>query len=265
MSLNKSILIVLVLSSSIWSCDFISRSLEYRQTTEEFTEALLERDFDKCIDLFALDHEIAQNIDVDTIRARFPNFRELIVNNFGEELQYTFMSAEKIFSTEEGEGTPPNTTTVQIQVENDDEFGILKLLFDDISRKILHLNILNVKEEIPNMVSFWLFGLFAICVPIFNIYVIYKIRRSDLEKKWLKYVTVLLLNVPAITYTALGDLTFELLSFQVLLGITLKYMGYVNSLWAFGIPLGGLYWLWKLRNRNQGSILDTEITNTNKM
>jgi len=26
-------------------------------------------------------------------------------------------------------------------------------------------------------------------------------------------------------------------------------MGYLNSYWAFGIPLGGLYWFWRIRRK----------------
>ena len=28
-------------------------------------------------------------------------------------------------------------------------------------------------------------------------------------------------------------------------------MGYMNSMWAFGIPLGGIYWLWKIKNKKE--------------
>ena len=35
-------------------------------------------------------------------------------------------------------------------------------------------------------------------------------------------------------------------------------MGYLNSYWTFGIPLGGLYWFWKLRQQ-KNDITETEI------
>lgn len=72
-----------------------------------------------------------------------------------------------------------------------------------------------------------------------------------MKRKWLKYIAVIFLNVPTITYTAVGSLSFELLSFQILLGISFGYMGYLHSYWAFGIPLGGLYWLFKLRQKSK--------------
>lgn len=261
MNRNNQLLILIIPILLLTSCEFISRTFEYRKTTEEFTEALLKEDYDKCVDLFAMEHEMAQNVNVDTMKAGLPNFRELIINNFGEELEYTLMSAEKKFSTVEGESTAPNTTNVLVQIENKEEFGVLKLLFDDTSKKILNLNTLNVKEKIPSMLPFWLFGLLAICIPIFNIYVINQIRKSNLKRKWLKYLAVLFFNVPAITYSAISGLGFKLLNFQILLGISFGYMGYMNSMWAFGIPLGGIYWLWKLRNRNEEVEERNEIAN----
>jgi hypothetical protein len=124
-------------------------------------------------------------------------------------------------------------------------------LFDDKSKKILNINTLDVKEPIPSMAFFWIFGLVAICIPIFNIYVIRQIKRSNLKKKWLKYIAVIFLNVPAITYSAVTGIALKLLNFQILLGISFGYMGYLSSFWTFGIPLGGLYWLWKLKQHSK--------------
>jgi hypothetical protein len=35
-------------------------------------------------------------------------------------------------------------------------------------------------------------------------------------------------------------------------------MGFLNSYWTFGIPLGGLYWFWKLR-QYKNEVIETEI------
>ena len=169
------------------------------------------------------------------------------------------MKAEKKFSTNEEENTPPNTTVALVEFSNGKEFGVFKVLFDDNSGKILNINTLDVKEAIPSMTIFWLFGLLAICVPAFNVYVIRQIKRSELHKKWLKYIAVIFLNVPAITYAAVGGLSYKLLNFQILLGVSFGYMGFLNSYWSFGIPLGGLYWFWRLKKRNT-EIKETEIS-----
>ena len=131
---------------------------------------------------------------------------------------------------------------------------------DDTSNKIIFIKTLDIKEKIPNMIRFWLFGILAICIPIFNILVIRKIKKSDLNKKWLKYIAVIFLNVPTITYSSVYGLSFKLISFQILLGISFEHMGYLGSAWGFGIPLGGLYWLWKLNKKtNVETITDDEM------
>ena len=97
--------------------------------------------------------------------------------------------------------------------------------------------------------SFWLFVLLVVCVLAFNICVIVQIKRSDLKKKWLKYIAVILLNVPTIKYGIVNGLSFKMLDFQLLLGIGFDIDDILNSFLAFGIPLGGLYWFWKLKTR----------------
>ena len=242
------------------SCEFISNTFKYKETTKEFIENLLKEDYDKCVAFIAMEHDMAKNTNIDTMKMGLQNFRQRIVSNFGTELDYSFMKSEKKFSTVESENTPPNTTVVLVEFSNKNEFGVFKVLFDDASKKILNINTLDVKEAIPSMIIFWLYGLLALCVPVFNIYVIRQIKRSNLNKKWLKYIGVILLNVPALTYAAVGGFSFKLLNFQIMLGISFTYMGYLNSAWTFGLPLGGLYWFWKLKQKSSPKV--EQLTDT---
>ena len=255
-----SILTVFMLTS----CEFISNSFTYNDKTKEFVDNLLKENYDKCIDLLALDHEMANNTNIDTIKMGLANFRQVIIKNWGTDLNYTFVNAEKTLSTNTEENAPPNTTQVQVQFSNKKNFGVFKVVFDDQSKKILNINTLDINEPIPSMTLYWLFGIIAICIPIFNIYVIIQIKRSDLKKKWLKYIAVIFLNVPALTYAAVNGFSFDILNFQFLLGISFSYMGYLNSAWTFGFPLGGLYWFWKLRRKSE-MIVETESTIDNQV
>src|SRR5690606_36710667 len=110
----------------------------------------------------------------------------------------------------------------------------------------------------PNMTLFWIIGLIVRCVPNFNIKGIRLIQKSDLRRKWLKYIPVVFFNVRATTYSAVGGFSFSLLSFQILLGMSFNYMGYLNSAWTLGLPLGGLYWLWKTKTKKP----DEDLENT---
>jgi len=258
MTKTKQIVLTILIVFLLTGCDFIKNTFTYKDKTKEFVEYLLKEDYNKCVDLFAMEHEMAKNTNIDTMKMGLANFRQLIVNNWGKELEYSFMKSEKKFSTNAEENTPPNTTVALIEFSNDKEFGVFKVLFDDNSGKILNIKTLDVKAPIPSMTLFWLFGLLAICIPVFNIYVIRQIKRSNLKKKWLKYIAVIFLNTPAITYAAVNGLSFKLINFQILLGVSFGYMGYLNSYWTFGIPLGGLYWFWKLRQQ-KNEVTEPEI------
>lgn len=253
------ILLLIITVSSFTSCDFINNAFTYKDTTKGFIEALIKEDYEKSLTFMAIENDAFKNTNLDTLKIGLRNFQKVIVNNFGKELNYKFMTAEKTFSTVEGESTTPNTTLAQIEFSNDTEFGVFEITFDDNSNKILHIKTLDLKEKIPNMIWFWLFGNIAICVPIFNIWMIRKIKKSNLKKKWLKYIAVIFLNVPAITYSAVYGLSFSLLSFQILFGISFSYMGYLSSSWTFGIPLGGLYWFWKLNKKTETELTEDEI------
>ena len=259
MNITKNILLLILTVFFLTGCNFIRNTFKYKDTAKEFVEALIKEDYNKSIELMAMEHEMAKNTNVDTLKMTLTNVRNIIVENWGTELEYSFMKSEKKFSTIEAKNTPPNTTVILIEFKNKKEFGVFKFLFDDKSKKILHINILDIKAPIPTMTYFWLFGLLAICIPVFNVYVIIQIKRNNLKRKWLKYIAVILLNVPAITYAAVNGLSFKLLSFQVLLGISFGYMGYLNSYWAFGIPLGGIYWFWRIR-RKKNKIIEIEKT-----
>lgn len=263
MNRTKKIVLTILTVTLLTGCDFIKNTFNYKDKTKDFVETLLKEDYNKCVDLFAMEHEMAKNTNIDTMKMGLANFRQLIVSNWGTELEYSFMKSEKKFSTVEADNTPPNTTLVLVEFNNKKDFGVLQVLFDDKSQKILKIKTLDVKEPIPSMTYFWLFGLLAICIPIFNIYVIRQIKKSELKKKWLKYIAVILLNVPALTFAAVDGFSLNLLSFQILLGVSFGYMGFLNSYWTFGIPLGGLYWFWKLKQRKNEHIETELLTDQN--
>ena len=256
----KTVLLFILIISSLSSCDFIKNSITYKSTTEAFVENLIQENYDESLNYMALDHKGFKLINRDTLKRDLKNLKQVIVNNFGEELNYRFVTAEKTFSTTENEGTAPNTTKAQIQFSNEEYFGVFELIFDDNSNKILNIETLNIKEPIPNMLFFWLFSIFPISILLFNIFIIRLIKKSELPKKWLKYISVLIFNVPTISYNAVSGLSISLFSFQVLFGFSFSYMGYLGSIWAFGIPLGGLFWLWKLNRKKPVEISDENIT-----
>ena len=245
-NMNKIRISILLLTISLFtSCDFVKDSFTFKDKTKEFVETLMKKDYDKCVSQMALESEMGKNTNIDTLKVGLDQFRGLVEKNFGQNFEYSLMKSEKKRSTVESENTPPNTTLAFIEFSNGKEFGVFQVLFDDNSKKII--NTLDVKSPLPNMMLFWLFGILPLTVLLFNIYVIREIKKSTLSKKWLKYIAVLFFNTPTITYSAVEGLSYKIINFQFFFGISFSLEGFLGSVWTFGIPLGGIYWLWKLK------------------
>ena len=250
--LLRSLLLV-YFASCFNSCNLISSLSSYRSTTESFTNSLINRDFDKCISLMAVGH--ANDADIRQIKVSLDTFSNVIVRNFGNKLDYSFMKAEKKYSSDKEDNLPPNTTLVQIEFHGDKYVGVMEVLFDDKTKKIDNIKAQDVKQLIPDMTKFWLFGIFAAIVLAFNIYTIVMVKRSGLKRKWLAYIGIILLNVPTIQYEAINGLFFKPLYFQILLGVSFQKMGYFGSIWAVAIPFGAIIAQWRISRLNKDAEL----------
>jgi hypothetical protein len=258
-NMNKIRISILLLTISLLaSCDFVKDSFTFKDKTKEFVETLMKKDYDKCVSQMALESEMGKNTNIDTLKLGLEEFRGLVEKNFGHNFEYSLIKSEKKRSTVESENTPPNTTLALVEFSNGKEFGVFQVLFDDNSKKIININTLDVKSPLPNMMLFWLFGILPLAVLLFNIYVIREIKKSTLSKKWLKYLTVLFFNTPTITYSAVEGLSYKIINFQFFFGISFSFEGFLGSVWTFGIPLGGIYWLWKLKQHKFDEEFNTE-------
>ncbi len=241
---------VLFVISFFCSCDFAGNILKYRTTSFEFADHLVKQEYDSCISLMAMDHELGKETNVDTLKSRFNYLSTLLVRSFGNKLNYTFVSGNKTYSTIKSEKTVPHSTNVIIQFDNAREFGMMQFLFDDISGKILNIKILDFKQPIPTtgeLSPYGLFCLLAVLVVSFNIYVIIKVKRSQAIKKWKKYLVIIAFNFPVLGYNVITGFYFKVLTF-LFMGLSFSAMGYAGTACSFGLPLGGLYVFWKLYN-----------------
>lgn len=243
-----SILAAIVLAFS--GCNFLGNSLDYKETAIDFMRALMAADYDKAVSFMAMEHESAANTNIDSLKAGFARFKAVIDESFNGELTYTFIKSEKTFSSIKSEQMPPNTTLVFLEVNSTTKVGLMRFMFDDVSKKILNINTVGDVIPIPNMTFFWLFGIVALIVLVVNVYAVVLIKRSNLTKKWLKYLSVFLLNAPTLSYSFAG-FSVKLIHFQFLMGVGFEYAGYLNSTWNIGIPIAGIYWIINLKFRPQ--------------
>ncbi len=240
-------------------CGLINKSEIYRSRTTVFIEALMKGDYDKCTEQLALESSLAKGTNIDTIKMGLKKFRTELARDFGTKLEFSSMEIKKKRSTKKAESTPPNTTLVLMEFENEKYIGVLKLLFDDTSDKIINISAVDVKTPKPNMLPFWLFGLLPLTVLAFNIYVIRQIKRSTQTKKLRKYLAVAMLNFPSVSYGAVSGISIKVLYFQFLMGVGASFTGYFGSVFTFGLPIGGLYWLIALKRHKDREKLDNLI------
>ncbi len=254
----KTVTLLLFLSVVFSGCDLLGHLRTASGKTQEFVEFTLNENYEQARACLLAD---SVSLSDDSVKLILGNFRGLIINNFGKQLDFAITSVEKKYSTNEEESTPPNATLCLVQFKNENEFGVFKVLFDDVTGKIININLLNIKRPIPAMLYFWLFGLVALSVIGFNIYVIRLIKKSTLKRKWLKYLAVVVLNFPAISYAVIDGLSYSF-SLQMLFGVSFSIMGYLNSSWTVGLPIGAFYMFWKVKDDSKtdhNSVSDMDI------
>ncbi|MBB5333449.1 hypothetical protein [Chryseobacterium koreense] len=250
----KNKLILFFTAMTVISCSFLQNTMEYKETSKKFMNTLLNKSVDESIPYFAMESETAKDANVEEMKNGLENFRQKFITLFGKNIEYDFMSSQKRFSTEEKNNTPPNSTIVLMQFKNEKDFGVLQFLFDDKSKKILNVTPLDVKYPIPNMTLYYVLGVLALIVTTFNIYMINKIRKSGLKRKWLKYIAIILLNFPTFIYNPVTGFSFKLFQFTFI-GFGFSAMGYLNSSITIGVPVAAIYWYWKLKQKENKKVL----------
>ena len=85
-------------------------TFSYKDKTKTFVEALMEKDYDKCISQIAIESDSGESIGIENLMAGLERFRSIIEQNFGNELEYSLMKSEKRYSIIANQKTPSNAT-----------------------------------------------------------------------------------------------------------------------------------------------------------
>jgi hypothetical protein len=236
---------VLAMACCIGGCNLINNTSNpantaYVNKTATFTNALLDSNYSVCINMINLDKS-QKSVDMGAVRIGLDSLRAKIGRNFGRQIEYSFMNAQKQASNDMSYNLPPNTTLVSVEFHNTKDIGVLQVLFDDLSGKIDNIQSLQVRQPIPNMTKFWLFGLLALLVVAINIFAIIAAWRSKLKLKWLYCIAIILLNIPSIEYGAAHGLAFRLWRDQYIMGVDFQKIGYLGAFWTIGIPIAAIF------------------------
>ena len=236
-----------VVCISLSGCDnYIRNNFTYSNTAKTFMKSLMQKDYDKCISLMERSKNAERKTYRDSMKTGLESFRTQVEKKLGDNIDYAFLYAwkSKNFNLVE----IPDKTSIRLQLSNDQDLCIIEAMFNDKTGKIESINPYGIKESspIPDTSDFWIFGIIAICIPIFNIYILRRVHRSDMANKWQSYLIIILFNVPAVGYALSHGMFYDFFAGQYFLGFGFVKMGY-GSRWIFGVPLGSLYILWKLK------------------
>lgn len=243
--------IILILATCILSsCETISNTLFFKDNSKEFLQSIIAEDYNKSIEYITIDRYEASGISRDSTRVQLSAFRKTLIEYMGSDIDYTFLKYYKRYSTVESQNTPKGTTEVEIQISNDTHFGTVYFLYEDSSHKIMKVDIKDIQIPIPSLWGIIALGILGICVVALNIYTIVKIKRSTLSRKWLKYIAVIFLNFPCIFYSLSTGFSFKWIHLQ-LMGFGFSINGYAYTAFAAALPIGGIYWLWRLNKRKR--------------
>jgi hypothetical protein len=228
---------------SLSSCDYYRNAFVHGGAAKEFMNDLMHKDYDKCVDL--MDGKMAATSGArDTLKSNLNQFHDRIAKDFGDDPSFSYLRAQK--KSTMTMSYIPNTTTVFLQISNDKDLDVIEVLFNDKTGKLMNIKSRDMKAAIPDMGNFWFFGICTLGVFLFNIYMLRRVKRSDMVKKWQKYLAIILLNAPTIGYAQVSGVIL-MYRIQLFFGVNFIKMGYPSSAWMFGIPLGSLYILWQLK------------------
>jgi hypothetical protein len=236
-------LIALALLFMFSGCRFISDTFVYNKEAKEFASGMMKGDYNKCISMMDFNSITLQGVNVDSLKQIFVQTHDIIQNQCGPDPEYTMMSSEKNWSVKKG---IDNYTLFYLEFKNDKRYGVIKYAFNDDSKKIAGLVVLNVDLPIPSLAGFWVFAGIGILMVLFNLFAINKLRLSKASGKWIFYLFMIFLNFPVLGYNVVTGFYLKLLAFQIL-GMGISKMGYLGTAASVGFPVVAIFILLGLR------------------
>ena len=239
------LIVCIILLISLTACGQVKLNNEFKQIAKTYVQSLVNRDYNRCSELIEIQANSLSGTNYDSLRSELPKHADLLNKNFKKDLKYTAYSSKNLPFNRLNYDIPINTTITYIQIANDTDFGVIKLLFDNNSKKIIDYEALKIKTKIPDMRPFWLFGIIAVLALIFKFYVAFLALKSNIEKKVLTVFLILFFNLPTITYSTFSGLAIKAKVILLFFGVGFSSMGYANSFIGIGFPLASVIFIWK--------------------
>lgn len=211
--------------------------------SKKFVENIVSGNMLQNLDFIVVD----SNTGKDSAIASFEGMRYRIMNEFGKDVKITslgYNQAVLLMGSARVQDHFDGLKYSYVQIEDKNRFSVFQLSF--AGDKIVDFGMLNEIYAKPDTQKMWFIGIpILLLVLSFNIFVIFKVYKSNVTRKWIKYMMIACLNLPTIGMSSIGGFFFRFISIRAM-GIGVGWGNYFNTYWAVGIPLGGIVVLWRL-------------------
>ncbi len=246
MKLFCKTIILFLLPVILYSCNNDTQERPKEELVLDFVKNIISGNYQKCNPFLVEDQRVH-----DSAIFLFDGLRYRVTSEFEHDLQFKHIGYAKTLLNlgidKEDQYQHQSLEWRYVQIEDKRMFSLFRVGLT-AKGKVVAISMLNELYRKPNMKYFWAIGIvFLMIVLTINIYAAIRVYRSNVVKKYLKYITIVLFNIPVLGCNALTGPFFNLFSFQ-LFGIGFGNSNYFETFWTIGFPLGALFVLWKLRN-----------------
>jgi len=243
----RILLLLIIISFS--SCNFFENHFSAKKKSLDFFDALLNDDFDKCVDLMPI--ATHPELSKDTMVAQMRQFKEKLDSRMGLNLQPTFLSS---LTDKNATVDPPVTHELGVvQLANDTCYAKFEVRFDNTTGQVDNIELVSI-NTVPEASNLNVFGFFAIIVLSFNLFTIWKVVKSNLVGKWKWIFAIVIFNYPTLVYSVIQGPFISWKNIQVLLGVSYSIADIDEMKVMIGLPIGAIWVLYKLYGKKSSEL-----------
>lgn len=218
-----------------------------KEKSIQIAKYIVEGDYEKVME--ESDDLVFQQMSRYTFTIGLQSMHDLIQTGLGSEVEYTFIQSEKKYRIQKGKepNIEDNHDVTIIMLSNGNKSTMLTLFYNRETGKPYYFHVDDVRE--CDMTRFWILSSLGLLVIAFIIFTIVKVKRSDMKKKWVKYLLALFLNLPFLVITTAGVQLFIGIGISFL-GVAFSYFG-PDSYTKIAFPLGSIIVLYLLKKHNK--------------
>lgn len=187
--------------------------------------------------------EITQNVAEGNYDALLSEFDESVFQAIGKDSLVAFSSDQT-----------NNYSYTEIMISGDEKCYTARIHYNPTTNKVTAFNLSDLYNT-PYSASFWIALILGLGVVAFNIFTIVKVKKSNLDRKWLMYLLIILLNTPYISSSP--EKISAGISIIHILGFGFAFMGKYSFV-KIGIPIGAFFAWYKMKKQKQKEVLENE-------